>query len=169
MVIRTKLPLINEQIHNILQDIVSFKVDLEIDDKGNVEEVFYFMENKADALSLGAMASASQKFIVTLAIKNAFYKVSNYAVSQPSIIMIDEGFGSLDNNHIAEVQGMLFYLATKYKNVLIITHLNEVKDSVNNIIEVSKDRSFMGNEELSSSVNAGASQFNFSLSSSNFK
>lgn len=166
MVIKTKLPLINEQIHNILQDIVTFKVDLEIDDKGNVSEVFYFMENKADSLPLGAMASASQKFIVTLAIKSAFHKVSNYAVSQPSFMMIDEGFGSLDSNHISEVQGMLMYLATKYKNVLIITHLNEVKDSVDNIIEVSKDRSFITAPEMVNNSNAGVSQFSFSISSS---
>jgi len=164
MVIRTKLPMINEQIHNILQDIVPFKVDLKIDEKGNVSEVFYFMQNQADALPLGAMASGAQRFIVTLAIKNAFHKVSNYAVSQPSFMMIDEGFGSLDSQHISEVQGMLMYLATKYKNVLIITHLNEVKDSVNNIIEVSKDRSFMTDEETLGNSNAGASQFSFTTS-----
>jgi len=69
MVIKTKLPTINEKIQNILSGIVEFKVDLEIDDKGDVTEVFYFMEDKFDALPLGAMASSSQKFIVSLAIK----------------------------------------------------------------------------------------------------
>ncbi|MDG1949960.1 MAG: SMC family ATPase [bacterium] len=165
MVIRTKLPAINEKIHNILSEIVDFKVDLEIDAKGDVSEVFYFMEDKFDALPLGAMASASQKFIVTLAIKNALHEISNHAVSQPSIIMIDEGFGSLDDELISEVQGMLLYLGTKYKNVLIITHRNEVKDCVNNIIEVTKDRSFISQDIGQLPENAGVSNFSFTTSS----
>jgi DNA repair exonuclease SbcCD ATPase subunit/DNA repair exonuclease SbcCD nuclease subunit len=165
MVIRTKLPSINEKIHNILSDIVDFKVDLEIDVKGDVTEVFYFMENKFDSLPLGAMASASQKFIVTLAIKNALHEISTKAVSQPSIIMIDEGFGSLDDELISEVQGMLQYLGTKYKNVLVITHRNEVKDCVNNIVEVTKDRSFINQEFGDLPDNAGVSNFSFTTSS----
>lgn len=161
MVIKSKLPAINERIHNILSEIVNFKVDLEIDAKGDVTEIFYFMEDKFDALPLGAMASASQKFIVSLAIKNALHEISNFSVSQPSIIMIDEGFGSLDDEHISEVQGMLLYLATKYKNVLIITHRNEVKDCVNNIIVVTKDRSFISEEFAALNDMAGASKFSF--------
>lgn len=165
MVIRTKLPTINEKIHNILSGIVDFKVDLEIDEKGDVSEVFYFMEDRFDALPLGAMASASQKFIVTLAIKNALHEISNHAVSQPSIIMIDEGFGSLDDELISEVQSMLLYLGTKYKNVLIITHRNEVKDCVNNIVEVTKDRGFINQEFEALPENAGVSNFSFTTSS----
>ena len=162
MVIKTKLPQINEQIQNILQDIVTFKVELEINDKGDVSEFFYFREDKSDALPMSSRASASQKFIVSLAIKNALHEVSTYSVSQPSIIMIDEGFGSLDVNHINEVQGMLSYLSTKYKNVLIITHLNDIKDCVDNIIEVHKNRDFLSTEEKLKNPNAGISQFTFS-------
>jgi len=78
--------------------------------------------------------------------------------------MIDEGFGSLDDDLISEVQSMLLYLGTKYKNVLIITHRNEVKDCVDNIVEVTKDRGFINKEFSALPENAGVSNFSFTTS-----
>lgn len=143
MVIRKKLPLINNRINGILQSVVEFKVEFSIDMKGNITELLFNTENKTDGLPL-VTASGSQKFIVSLAIKDALNYISKKAVVQPSIIMIDEGFGTLDDHFRVEILGTLQYLKTRYKNVMMITHLNEVKEGADHLIEITRDRSFLG-------------------------
>lgn len=160
MVIRKKLPVINTKINSILHGIVNFKVDLEINEDGDISEVFYFSPEKWDSLPI-EQASGSQKFISSLAIKHALYYISKSSSAQPTFIMIDEGFGTLDDSLVADIPNLLLYLKTKYKNVIIITHLNEIKDCTDNVIEVTKDRSSLTTEVLSENKEAGVSSFHF--------
>jgi DNA repair exonuclease SbcCD ATPase subunit len=139
MVIRTKLPLVNNKVNSILQTVVNFKMDFSIDMKGNVTELFYNSVNKWDSLPL-ASGSGSQSFIIGIAIKDALNYISKNSIVQPSIIMIDEGFGTLGQELRENIMIMLEYLKTKYQNVIIITHLDEVKDGADHVIEVLRDR-----------------------------
>ena len=61
---------------------------------------------------------------------------------------IDEGFGTLDENHTSEIQNILMYCKKRYKNTLIITHKNDVKDFVQNIIQVQKITQGLTDEQL---------------------
>lgn len=135
MILKRKLPIINSKINSILSSIVDFKIELEINHKGDISEHFYYSNDKSDKLSL-ASSSGSQKFIGTIVIQDALHYISN--MIKPSFIIIDEGFGSLDDEHVSGIVHILQYLKNKYKNVMVITHRNEVKDFVDNIIEVYK-------------------------------
>jgi exonuclease SbcC len=157
LVIQSKLPIINNKVNSILQSVVSFRVDFVIDAKGNINETFYNTESKWDALPL-SVASGAQQFIVSIAIKDALNYVSSRSVVQPSLIMIDEGFGTLDDDLRGEVMNMLSYLRSKYKNVLIITHLQEVKEGADHIIEVTRDRSSISKEFIDRDEKAGITE-----------
>ncbi len=145
MIIRTKLPLINSKVNSILQTIVNFKMEFSIDMKGNITELFYNTTTKWDSLPL-ASGSGSQSFIIGIAIKDALNYISKYSIVQPSIIMIDEGFGTLGPELRENIMIMLEYLKTKYQNVIIITHLDEVKDGADHVIEVVRDRSVIAED-----------------------
>ena len=69
--------------------------------------------------------------------------ISKNSIVQPSIIMIDEGFGTLGQELRENIMIMLEYLKTKYQNVIIITHLDEVKDGADHVIEVLRDRNII--------------------------
>jgi len=134
-IIRKKLPIINSKINSILSEVVDFKIQLEILTNGDIVETFFFSEDKSDALPLSS-ASGSQKFIASIVITEALRYMSR--LTKPSLRIIDEGFGTLDDDLTMGVVNILNYLRNKYKNVLIITHRNEIKDFADNVIEVTK-------------------------------
>jgi DNA repair exonuclease SbcCD ATPase subunit len=158
-IIRKKLPLVNNKINSILSSIVNFKVEMSVTVKGDIIEGFYFRNDKSDMLPL-SFASGSQKFISSIAIKDALHYMSN--LIKPSLNIIDEGFGSLDDDLIVGIITVLQYLKNKYKNVIITTHRNEIKDSVDNIIEVYKTFDNITQEDLEANENAGITNINIS-------
>ena len=158
-IIRRKLPIINNKINSILSTIVNFKIEMRVTVKGDVVEGFYFSKDKSDILPL-SFASGAQKFISSIVIKDALHYMSN--LIKPSLNIIDEGFGTLDDDLISGIITVLQYLKNKYKNVLVITHRNEIKDSVNNIIEVYKTYENIPQEVLDANEHAGITKINIS-------
>lgn len=154
-IIRKKLPIINSKINSILSEVVDFKIELEILTNGDIVETFFFSEDKSDALPL-ASASGSQKFIASIVITEALRYMSR--LTKPSLRIIDEGFGTLDDELTMGVVNILNYLRNKYKNVLIITHRNEIKDFADNIIEVAKVTAGLDPEVLANNPKAGLSK-----------
>ena len=96
-IIRRKMPIINNKINSILSTIVNFKIEMSVTTKGDVIENFYFSKDKTDTLPL-SFASGSQKFISSIVIKDALHYMSN--LIKPSLNIIDEGFGTLDDDKI---------------------------------------------------------------------
>lgn len=159
MIIKKKLPVINHKINNLLKSMVAFKVEMNINAKGDVKEVFYFSENKMDTLPIGS-GSGSVKFIASTAISDALHYVSS--LIKPSLKVIDEGFDTLDNKKLTELNVMFNYLRAKYKNIFIVTHKSEVRDYVDNIIEVKKTKDGITDPEVLANPEAGISQFVYS-------
>jgi DNA repair exonuclease SbcCD ATPase subunit/predicted MPP superfamily phosphohydrolase len=135
-IIRRKIPIINSKINNIVSKIANFKVELAIRESGDIREYFYYNEDKSDKLSL-SMGSGSQKFISTVAIRDALHFVSS--LTKPSFCAIDEGFDTLDSEKKQSIIDVLEYLKSKYKNVVIITHLPDIKDIVEHEIQTHRN------------------------------
>lgn len=158
-IIKKKLPIINYKINSILKNLVDFKVELTIKSNGDIKEFFYFNSLENDGLPM-TMASGAQKFIGSVAIRDSLHFVSS--LTKPSLCIIDEGFGALDDDLTIAMQSVFFYLKDKYKNTWIITHKNEIKDFVDNIIQVSKDRKMLTDEQIKTNPKAGVSVFDIS-------
>jgi len=152
LIIRKKLPLINHRINTILQQAVDFQIQLSILENGDIVETFYFNEDKSDTLPL-SFASGAQKFVSTIAIKDSLHYISS--LTKPSLCIIDEGFGTLDDELTFEIMNILNYLKNKHKNVIVITHRSEIKDFADNIIEVTKVQTGLTQEMLDKNPKAG--------------
>lgn len=157
LIIRKKLPLINHRINTILQQAVNFKINMDILANGDIVETFYFSDEKTDALPL-SFASGAQKFVSSIAIKDALHYISS--LTKPSLCIIDEGFGTLDDELTVEITNILSYLKSKHKNVIVITHRNEIKDFADNIIEVLKIKQGISKEVLDANPEAGVTKLN---------
>lgn len=157
-IIRRKLPIINGKINNILSSIVDFKLELSISSSGDISEYFYFSEDKSDMLSLDCSGSGSQKFISSIVIQDALHFISK--LGKPSIKIIDEGFGSLDDDLTSGIVNVLNYLRNRYKHVLVITHRNEIKDFMEHVIEIYKVQDNIPQEVLDKNQYAGITQIN---------
>jgi exonuclease SbcC len=75
-----------------------------------------------------------EKMIASLAIRVALINVSSLPKSD--ILIIDEGFGTLDDLNVEACNRMLVSLKKWFKSILIITHIDAVKDIVDNVIDI---------------------------------
>jgi len=82
------------------------------------------------------MTSGMEKFISSLAIRVALINVSN--LPRPTFLAIDEGFGNLDTNNINSISMLFDYLKLEFDFILIISHIDIMKDMVDDVIEISK-------------------------------
>ena len=76
--------------------------------------------------------------------------------------IIDEGFGTLGDRLSLEIVNILQYLKNKHKNVIFVTHKNEIKDFADNIIEVAKVKKGIPQEILDSNPEAGVTTLSIS-------
>jgi DNA repair exonuclease SbcCD ATPase subunit len=53
------------------------------------------------------------------------------------VFIIDEGFGTLDENNVAACNRLLDSMRKWFKNIMIISHVDGVKDAVDNTLDIS--------------------------------
>jgi DNA repair exonuclease SbcCD ATPase subunit/DNA repair exonuclease SbcCD nuclease subunit len=126
------LPKIETEINNVLNQVVDFNMVLETDGK-NINGYIIYSDTDFWPLEL---TSGMERFISSLAIRIALINVS--ALPRPNFIAIDEGWGSLDQEHIASVVNLFEYFRTKFDFCIIISHVDTMRDMVDNLIEVNK-------------------------------
>ena len=82
------------------------------------------------------MASGMERFISGLAIRVALINICN--LPRPNFLVIDEGFGSLDPEVMQSMFQLFSYLKTQFDFVMIISHIDSLRDVVDNLIEIKK-------------------------------
>jgi len=131
-VIKSMLPVINSEIEKILSSIVDFKVFFA--DEGSKLEI-YLQHPKYDPRPL-SMGSGAEKTIASMAVRLALVSVSSLPKSQ--IFILDEPATALDAEHMEGFSRLLQMVKTQFKTVLLITHLDSLKDIVDTTIEIDK-------------------------------
>ncbi len=134
-ILTQKLPLLNEEINKILSNAADFSVSIEHDvEEQSIRFYIQYGQYKRRLLELG---SGAEKFLGSLAIRTALLNVSN--LPKTNMFIIDEGFGKLDARNLESIQRMFDYLKTVFDHILVISHLESMKDMVDNIIEFTTD------------------------------
>jgi ABC-type Na+ transport system ATPase subunit NatA len=132
-VIRARLPEINAEIESILQGVTGFTVELESDEGSNDMNIYI---NYGDSRRIIECASGMEKMMSALAIRVALINVSSLPKSD--ILIIDEGFGSLDGANVEACGRFLESLKQWFRCILVISHVDAVKDGVDNVIEITR-------------------------------
>ena len=125
------IPLIEDEVNNILGQIVEFNILFHVDGKNINTHIVY--EDKSWPLEL---TSGMEKFISSLAIRSALVSVSN--LPKPNFLAIDEGLGNLDSENLNSIFMLFDYLKSQFDFLLIISHLEAVRDVVDNLIDIKK-------------------------------
>ena len=131
-VIKSMMPVINAEIQKILSSIVDFEVFF--DNDGDKLEV-YLQHPKYDPRPL-SMGSGAEKTIASMAIRLALISVSS--LPKPSWFILDEPATALDAEHMEGFTRLLQMIKAQFKTVLLITHLDSLKDIVDKTIEIDK-------------------------------
>ena len=129
------IPSIESEVNNILSQIVEFGMQLEMDGKHIYSKITY--EDRHWPLE---MCSGMERFISSIAMRVALINVSS--LPRSNFLVIDEGWGSLDGDNISSVFNLFTYLKGQFEFVMVISHLDVMRDMVDEIIEIQKEASF---------------------------
>jgi DNA repair exonuclease SbcCD ATPase subunit len=129
------LPKVENEVNNILAQIVEFTMELKADGKNILTNIVY--EDRKWPLEL---CSGMEKFCSALALRVALTNISS--IPKGNFLSCDEGFAALDANHLAMVHSLLSFLKTNFEFVLVISHLDAMKDVVDSHLEIQKNGDF---------------------------
>jgi len=130
-IMSVQMPAINAEISKILQGVVGFTVELEADPETNEMEIYL---NYGDSKRIIECGSGMEKMMASLAIRVALINITTLPKSD--ILIIDEGFGALDDMNIEACTRLLNSLKKWFKSIMVISHIDAVKDSVENVIDI---------------------------------
>jgi len=129
------LPMIEGEVNNILGQIVEFGIQLDMDGKNINANIVY--DDQKWSLE---MCSGMERFISGLAIRIALINVCN--LPRPNFLVVDEGFGTLDNENLTSLYMLFAYLKTQFDFVMIISHIDSMRDVVDTLMEIKKVNGF---------------------------
>lgn len=135
MLLKKVIPVIQDEVNQILNQIVDFYVTLETDDK-NINCYIHYNDEVSWPVEL---ASGMERFMISVATRAALINVSS--LPRPNFLAIDEGFGVLDSDKLASVDLLFDFLRTQFDFILCISHLDAMKDLADALIPISKSSS----------------------------
>ena len=135
-IIKRKLPTINNEIAKILTNIVTFEVFLE-DDGRKLDMYIKHPRFEPRPLELG---SGAEKTISAMAIRLALLNVSS--LPKGNIFILDEPGSALDEENMEGFVRMMDMVKGHFKTVLLISHLDSLKDCVDTQLVIDKKGGF---------------------------
>ena len=125
------IPIIEREVNEVLDNMmVGFTLKLEMEGR-NIDAYICYGEQQWNL----ELSSGMERFVSSLAIRIGLINVST--LPRPNFLVIDEGFGSLDSDNIANMGRAFSYLKTQFDFVMIITHLDVVKDYMDILLPIS--------------------------------
>jgi DNA repair exonuclease SbcCD ATPase subunit/predicted phosphodiesterase len=131
-IIKQKLSLINEEIQKCLTNIVDFQVMFEEDGK-NLDINIRHPKYESRPITMG---SGAEKTIAAMAIRLALIEITNLPKS--TVFIMDEPATALDQEHMEGFIRLIDMIKDKFKTVLLISHLDVLKDCVDKTIDIQK-------------------------------
>jgi len=135
-VIKQKLPIINEEIQKCLSTIVDFEIIFEEDGR-NLNINIRHPKYESRPISMG---SGAEKTIAAMAIRLALISITNLPKS--TLFIMDEPATALDQEHMEGFIRLLEMIKTKFKTILLISHLDVLKDCVDKTIDIQKHNGY---------------------------
>jgi exonuclease SbcC len=135
-IIKRKIPVINQEIAKILANIVDFEVSFE--SAGNKLDIF-IKHPKHEARPI-EMASGAEKTMGAMAIRLALLSVSS--LPKGDLFVLDEPGTALDEENMEGFIRILELIKVYFKNVLLISHLDSLKDCVDQQIVIEKKQGY---------------------------
>jgi DNA repair exonuclease SbcCD ATPase subunit/DNA repair exonuclease SbcCD nuclease subunit len=135
-IIKKRLPIINEEIAKVLANVVNFEVFFE-DDGKKLDILIKHPKYDPRPLELG---SGAEKMLSAMAIRLALIKISS--LPQGDLFILDEPATALDEENMEGFIRIIDMLKSQFKTIIIISHLDALKDIVDKQIVIDKSSGF---------------------------
>ena len=135
-IIKKKLPAINNEIAKVLANVVNFEVFFEDDGK----RLNIFIKHPQYEPRPLEMGSGAEKSIAAMAIRLSLLSVSN--LPKGDLFILDEPGTALDADNMEGFVRILDMVKNYYKTVLLISHMDTLKDVADVVIAIEKKDGF---------------------------
>jgi DNA repair exonuclease SbcCD ATPase subunit len=137
MIMKSVMPLINSELDRLLIDTAPFKLEVDINDKKEVEFLIIKENENGETIKYPVNeGSGFEKTVASLALRCVMSKVS--CLPKPNIIVFDEILGKVANTNLELIGNFFQKCAEMFPNIFIITHNEIVRDWANKIITIKK-------------------------------
>jgi DNA repair exonuclease SbcCD ATPase subunit len=133
-IIKKRLPVINNEISKILANIVEFEVFFESDDK-KLDILIKHPKHSPRPIDLG---SGAEKTIAAMAIRLSLLNVST--LPKGDVFILDEPGTALDAENMEGFIRILDMIRAQFKTVILISHLDSLKDIVDQQLLIEKHK-----------------------------
>ena len=134
-IICNAIPTIEKEVNDILTQITDFTLKLE--DTGTDVIPYICYDDRKNVIET---CSGYERFEMEFAIRIGLMMVSN--LIRNDLMLIDEGMGVLDSEHLSSMNILFSILKTKFPTILVISHQDEIKDFIENTIEIKQVNGF---------------------------
>ena len=136
MIMKSIMPLINSELDRLLVDTAPFKLEVDINDKKEVE--FMVIKEIAGELIKYPLSECSgfEKTVSALALRCVMSKIS--CLPKPNLVVFDEIFGKVANENLELIGNFFQKCSEMFPNIFLITHNQLIKDWSNKIITITK-------------------------------
>ena len=131
-IIKKRLPLINSEISKILTNIVEFQIFFE-NEESKLDILIKHPKHDPRPIEMG---SGAEKTIAAMAIRLALLNVST--LPKGDVFILDEPGTALDADNMEGFIRILEMIKGQFKTVLLISHLDSLKDIVDQQIIIDK-------------------------------
>lgn len=133
LVLKKTLPIINNELNRLLNDVSDFNMKIEINDKNDVD--FWLLRDGVKT-KLSA-ASGLERTEASLALRVVLGQMSN--LSKPPFILLDEILGTVSKESYDKMKTLYDKITGFYDFILHITHISDITDWHNQVITVIKE------------------------------
>jgi len=133
LVLRTVIPIINSEIQQMLDGVCDFELELNVNDKNEVE----FLIIKNFIPKLVNSGSGFEKTLASLALRIVLGKIST--LPKPNIIVLDEVLGKVADENLSLMRPFFEKIKSSFDVILLITHRELVRDWADHIMVIKKE------------------------------
>lgn len=144
VVLKNMVPVLNNELFRILNDSCFFTLELNVNDKNEVE--FLMIDNETRLVKSLSTGSGYEKTISSLALRSVLTKISS--LPKPNIVVMDEVFGKIADSNL-ELVGMFFKKIKEYfQHIFLISHNPLIRNWSDNILLIKKENNISSIESI---------------------
>jgi len=135
IILKNMIPLINQELYRLLVDSCHFILEMNINDKNEVEFIMIDTETRiVKPLNAG---SGYEKTISSLALRSVLTKISS--LPKPNIVVMDEVFGKIADENLEMVGEFFKKIKNYFEHIFVISHNSLIRNWSDNLIMIKKE------------------------------
>ena len=135
VIMKNMIPLINQELYRLLVDSCHFILELNVNDKNEVE--FIMIDTETRIIKPLNAGSGYERTISSLALRSVLTKISS--LPKPNIVVMDEVFGKIADENLEMVGEFFKKIKDYFEHIIVISHNPLIRNRSDNIIMIKKE------------------------------